>query len=173
MIKAAEWFAEQPWIDPAKLSAGGGSYGGYLAEIILGREDPFKALVAHAGVYNWYTQCAADYGCEVRRFGGMWTARSGERVPRGLAALRRRELQYADARGSRRARFPRSDQPRARGLPDARPAGRPTRFVYFPDENHWVLKPQNSLLWYAEVRKWLDEWVLGIKPAASQPANGR
>ena len=51
--------------------------------------------------------------------------------------------------------------------------GVPTRFLYYPDENHWVLKPQNSLLWYAEVRKWLDEWVLGIKPAASQPANGR
>ena len=48
--------------------------------------------------------------------------------------------------------------------------GVPT-ILYYPDENHWVLKPQNSILWYSEVRKWLDQWVLGIKPTASDKGN--
>jgi dipeptidyl aminopeptidase/acylaminoacyl peptidase len=45
----------------------------------------------------------------------------------------------------------------------------PSRFVYFPDENHWVLKPQNSVFWYGEVRDWLGRW-LGEKPGAAKPA---
>ncbi|MFM8560038.1 MAG: alpha/beta hydrolase family protein, partial [bacterium] len=39
--------------------------------------------------------------------------------------------------------------------------GVPARLVYFPDENHWVLKPRNSLLWYGEVLGWLDRWLRG------------
>ena len=42
--------------------------------------------------------------------------------------------------------------------------GVPTRLVYFPDENHWILKPNNSLLWYREVKSWLDRFVLKSSP---------
>ncbi len=72
-IKAAEWFAAQPWIDADRMSAGGGSFGGYLAAIVLGRDHPFKTLIAHAAVYNWYTQYGADYGAYSKRFGEFWT----------------------------------------------------------------------------------------------------
>ena len=51
-IKAAEWFAAQPWIDADRMAAGGGSYGGYLASLLLGKPHPFKTLVAHAAVYD-------------------------------------------------------------------------------------------------------------------------
>src|SRR5690606_12485292 len=71
-IKAAEWFAAQPWIDSDRMAAGGGSYGGYLATLLLGREHPFKTLVAHAAVYNSYTQYASDYGAEKKRYGEFW-----------------------------------------------------------------------------------------------------
>jgi dipeptidyl aminopeptidase/acylaminoacyl peptidase len=71
-IKAAEWFARKPWIDADRMAAGGGSYGGYLASILLGREHPFKTLIAHAAVFNWKTQYAADYGASRRRHGEYW-----------------------------------------------------------------------------------------------------
>ena len=167
VIKAAEWFAQQPWIDAAKLSAGGGSYGGYLTSIVLGRKHPFKALVAHAAVYNWYTQAAADYGIEVRRFGGTWLPEQ-EKVFRagsphfGAANFATPTLVVHGARDFR--------VPINHGLElyhTLVQRGVPARFLYFPDENHWVLKPQNSIVWYSEVRKWLDQHVLGIKPGAA------
>jgi dipeptidyl aminopeptidase/acylaminoacyl peptidase len=71
-LKAAEWFAAQPWIDSERMAAGGGSFGGYLASILLGREHPFKTLVAHAAVFNWLTQYGADYGASKRRFHEYW-----------------------------------------------------------------------------------------------------
>ena len=63
--------------------------------IILGRPHPFKALVAHAAVYNWYTQVGADYAYEKPRFGGFWTPEQQAGVQDRLAALRRRQLQDA------------------------------------------------------------------------------
>ena len=71
-IKAAEWFAAQPWIDAGRMVAGGGSYGGFLASTLLGREHPFKALIAHAAVYNEFTQYGADYGASQRRHFEFW-----------------------------------------------------------------------------------------------------
>ena len=71
-IKAAEWFAAQPWIDAERMAAGGGSYGGFLASVLLGREHPFKTLVAHAAVYNHYTMYGGDYGAEKNRFFEAW-----------------------------------------------------------------------------------------------------
>ena len=73
VIAAAEWLKQQSWIDADRMVAGGGSYGGYLTSVILGRPHPFKALVAHAAVYNLYTQVGADFGYEIPRFGGFWT----------------------------------------------------------------------------------------------------
>ena len=46
----------------------------------------------------------------------------------------------------------------------------PSRFVYFPDENHWILKPQNSVYWYGEVRDWLARWLSEKQPIAQQPS---
>jgi dipeptidyl aminopeptidase/acylaminoacyl peptidase len=71
-IKAAEWFTSQPWIDPGRMVAGGGSYGGFLASTLLGREHPFQALIAHAAVYNEFTQYGADYGANQRRHFEFW-----------------------------------------------------------------------------------------------------
>ena len=71
-IKAAEWFASKPWIDSERMAAGGGSYGGFLAATLLGREHPFKTLVAHAAVYDNYTMYGGDYGAEKNRFFEAW-----------------------------------------------------------------------------------------------------
>jgi dipeptidyl aminopeptidase/acylaminoacyl peptidase len=161
VLKAAEWLARQPWIDSTRMVAGGGSYGGYLTSILLGRPHPFKALVAHAAVYNLYTQVGADYGAAVPRFGGHWTEENqrvfGTASPHfGAGSFRTPTLVV---HGQKDYRVPVNHGVELYQTLLQR--GVPTRFLYFPDENHWVLKPQNSLMWYAEVRRWIDHYTQG------------
>jgi dipeptidyl aminopeptidase/acylaminoacyl peptidase len=167
VIAATEWLAAKPWIDADRMVAGGGSYGGYLTSIILGRSHPFKALVAHAAVYNWYTQVGADYAYEMPRFGGFWT-------PEQQAVFKNGSPHYGAANfstptlvvhGQRDLRVPVNH-----GIElyhALLQKGVPTRLVYFSDENHWVLKPGNSLVWYREVKDWLDKHNGGT--SAAQP----
>ena len=169
VIAAADWFAKQPWIDAERMVAGGGSYGGYLTSLILGRPHPFKALVAHAAVYNLYTQMGADFSYEVPRFGPFWT-------PEQQAVWKQTSPHYGAANfstptlvvhGQRDYRVPVNH---GFELYQALlQKGVPARLLYFNDENHWVLKPGNSLVWYREVRNWLDKYTGA--PAAT-PAAG-
>ncbi len=161
-IHAAEWFAKQPWIDRERMAAGGGSYGGFLASTLLGRPHPFKTLVAHAAVYNTQTQYGADYGASKNRFFEAWDR------PEEFA-------RYSPHSGAAKFSTPtlvihgQLDQrvPFNNGMElfqTLQNRGVASRLVYFPDENHWILKRQNSLFWYREVKDWLARFV---------PAGGR
>jgi dipeptidyl aminopeptidase/acylaminoacyl peptidase len=157
VIAAAEWFKQQPWIDGERMVAGGGSYGGYLTAVILGRPHPFKALLAHAAVYNLYTQVGADFGIERPRFGSFWE-------PGQEAMFRQVSPHFGAANfktptlvvhGQRDLRVPVNH-----GIElyhALQQKGVPSRLLYFPDENHWVLKPANSLTWYREVQAWFEK----------------
>ncbi len=163
VIRAAEWFAKQPWIDSGRMAAGGGSYGGYLTSILLGRQHPFRALVAHAAVYNWYTQMGADYSSEVRRFGPFWTPEQRKVFEAGSPHFGAANFATPTLvlHGQKDLRVPVNH---GFELYHALlQKGVPTRLVYFPDENHWVLKAQNSLVWYREVKRWLEEHAFAPK----------
>lgn len=156
-IKAAEWFADQPWIDAERMVAGGGSYGGYLASILLGREHPFNALMIHAAVYNMYSQMAADFAVHTERFGNYWEDPSiyREISPHYYAEnfntpslIIHGQLDYRVPVGQAFELF-RTLQSR----------GVESRLIYFPDENHWVLKPNNSMYWYDQVREWIGQYA--------------
>jgi|HigsolmetaAR204D_1030405.scaffolds.fasta_scaffold00418_4 dipeptidyl aminopeptidase/acylaminoacyl peptidase len=167
-IKAAEWFAAQPWIDPERMAAGGGSFGGYLAAYLLGREHPFKTLVAHAPVYNLFTQYASDGGATKKRHGEFWE--DPARFERNSPHVRAGHFNTPTLviHGQRDMRVPVNHALELFNTLQRR--GVPSRLVYFPDENHWVLKPQNSLFWYETKRKWLQQYVA---PGPSDaPANG-
>ena len=156
VMKASEWFAAQPWIDRDRMVAGGGSYGGYLSTIILGREHPFKALVAHAAVYNLYGQYAADFASEVPRFGGFWDGENRAVLERNSPHLGAANFKTPTlvVHGQSDLRVPVNH-----GLElyhTLLNKNVPTRFVYYPNENHWVLKPQNSVFWYQQVKSWFD-----------------
>jgi dipeptidyl aminopeptidase/acylaminoacyl peptidase len=154
--RAADWFAAQPWIDADRMVAGGGSYGGYLASILLGREHPFKALVIHAPVYNMYSQLAADFPVHAVRFGDYWEHDIYQRIsPHYFAGdfhtpalISHGQLDYRVPVGQAFELF---RTLRHRGI-DA-------RLIYYPDENHWILKPNNSLYWYAQVREWIGKYA--------------
>jgi dipeptidyl aminopeptidase/acylaminoacyl peptidase len=155
--KAAEWFAQKPWIDAERMVAGGGSYGGYLSSILVGKEHPFKTLVIHAAVYNYYTMMAGDFAVHATRFGDYWEnpeiyqefsphyyaknfktpsliihGQLDYRVPVGQAFELFRTLQHM---------------------------GIDSRLIYYPDENHWILKPNNSVYWYQQVREWIGKYA--------------
>ncbi len=156
-IKAAEWFESKPWIDKERLTAGGGSYGGFLACVLLGRPHPFKTLIAHAAVYDMYAMYGGDYGAEQARFFEAWE--NPEEFARYSPAT-----SAADFKTPTLVIHNQLDQrvPFNNGMElfqILQNRGVPSRLVYYPDENHWVLKRQNSLFWYGEVKDWLSRYA--------------
>jgi dipeptidyl aminopeptidase/acylaminoacyl peptidase len=156
-IKAAEWFAAKPWIDSERMGAGGGSYGGYLASILLGREHPFKTLVAHAAVFNWLTQYAADYGASQRRHGEYWEKPGHYEKSSPHMGAANFDTPTLVIHGQLDYRVPLNHGIELFNILQNR--GVRSRLVYYPDENHWILKPNNSLRWYQEKKDWLAEFL--------------
>ena len=156
-IKAADWLMAKPYVDKNRMVAGGGSYGGFLATTLLGRPHPFKALIAHAAVYDNFAQIGADYGAEKERFSNYWEKPEefARYSPHSSAANFVTPTLVIHGQLDRRV-------PLNHGVElfnTLQKRGVPSRLVYFPDENHWVLKPQNSLYWYQNVRDWLQRWA--------------
>jgi len=157
-IQAAEWLAAKHYVDADRMVAGGGSYGGFLASTLLGRAHPFKALIAHAAVYNNFTQIGADYGAERDRFFEFWErpeefARYSPHTSAGNFATPTLVIH-----GQLDMRVPVNQGVELFNTLQKR--GVPSKFVYYPDENHWILKPQNSLFWYKTVREWVENYAL-------------
>jgi dipeptidyl aminopeptidase/acylaminoacyl peptidase len=156
-IKAAEWLMQKPFIDRERMVAAGGSYGGYLAATLLGRPHPFKALVAHAAVYDLYTQQASDYGAETERFYNFWDKPEefAKISPHTMAGNFRTPTLVIHNQQDLRVPFNQGVEL----FNTLQRRGVPSKLVYFPDENHWVLKPQNSLFWYQTVRDWVATYA--------------
>jgi dipeptidyl aminopeptidase/acylaminoacyl peptidase len=156
-IKAADWLMQQDYVDKERMAAGGGSYGGFLAATILGREHPFKTIVAHAAVYNNFTQIAADYGASKPRFFYFWDKPEefARYSPHTFAGNFKTPTLVIH--GQQDMRVPVNQGIELFNTLQSR--GVPSKLLYYPDENHWVLKPQNSLYWYKTVREWLEQYV--------------
>lgn len=159
IMKATEWFEQQPWIDKQRMAAAGASYGGYMMSYLNGHTDKFKAMVCHAGVYNYASQMASDLVIGRRRsLGGFpWEdfARSDKQSSNRFAQHFKTPTLVIHGEKDYRV-------PVTQGLEyynTLKMKGVPARLVYFPDENHWILKPQNSLLWHKEVFGWLSKYI--------------
>ncbi len=150
-----------PFIDKNREAALGASYGGYMANWVLGHTDRFKAIVSHDGIFN----TEAAYGTTEELWFVEWefkgtAVEESRALPEVFAASFCRQIQDAHARHSRPARLP----ARCRGRLPAfhrrySGSGVPSKMLYFPDEGHWVNKPQNSQLWYKTVNDWVDQWT--------------
>ena len=159
VMKATDLLIAAGLVDETRMAAAGGSYGGYMASWIEGHTDRFKCIVNHAGVYDLMSQYASDVTQ------GRGQAMGGEPW-KGIEVIDRwNPARYASAfttpmlviHGERDYRVPVSQGLECYGVLKAK--GVPARFVYFPDENHWVLKPANSILWYREVLGWIQRWL--------------
>jgi dipeptidyl aminopeptidase/acylaminoacyl peptidase len=156
-IKAAEWFESKPWIDSDRMAAGGGSYGGFLAATLLGRPHPFKTLIAHAAVYDNYAMYGGDYGAEKARFFEAWEKPDEFAKYSPATSAANFKTPTLVIHGQLDQRVPLNNGMELFQILQNK--GVPSRLVYFPDENHWVLKRQNSLFWYSEVKNWLEHYV--------------
>jgi dipeptidyl aminopeptidase/acylaminoacyl peptidase len=157
VIAAAEWLADKPWIDPERMVAGGGSYGGYLSSVLLGKQHPFKALVIHAAVYDMYAQTSADFAVHDQRFGPYWEKPEIYETisPHFLAA--NFDTPSLVIHGQNDLRVPVGQ---AFSLFRAlQRNGVESRLVYYPDENHWILTRDNSVHWYGEFEDWIGRFA--------------
>jgi dipeptidyl aminopeptidase/acylaminoacyl peptidase len=172
-IKAADWFTGKPWIDADRMAAGGGSYGGYLASVLLGKPHPFKTLIVHAGVYNEFTQYGADYAAARKRHGEHWDEPERFRTISPHTYAGNFETPTLVIHGQKDLRVPVNHGIELFNTLQNR--GVESRLVYFPDENHWILKPQNSMFWYQTVKDWLAKFVPpgpGEAAGVSRPVAG-
>ena len=164
LMKGVDHMIKLGYVDPNRLGAAGGSYGGYMVDWILGHTDRFKALVSHAGVYNLTSMYAteelwfADWEFKGTPWDNpelytKWSPHLSAKKFKTPTLVVHGELDYRVPVGEGLQLFSTLQR-----------KGVPSKLLYFPDEGHWVLKPQNSELWYKTVLDWLDQW---LKPNAS------
>jgi dipeptidyl aminopeptidase/acylaminoacyl peptidase len=154
--------AKFPFIDKTKLAAAGGSYGGYMADWIDTHTDRFKAIISHAGVYDKVSMYATEelWFEEHDLQGTPWSAPenykkwSASTYAGDLAKYKTPTLVIA---GEKDYRVPYTQS--LEFFNTLQRQGVPSKLLIFPDEGHWVLKPQNSQLWYKTFLDWLATYV--------------
>jgi dipeptidyl aminopeptidase/acylaminoacyl peptidase len=148
-----------PFIDRNREAALGASYGGYMANWILGHTNRFKCIVSHDGTFN--TESA--YGTTEELWFPEWEFKGPPWKNRELYRNFSPHL-FADkfktptlvVHGQNDYRLDVSEGFQL--FTTLQRLGIPSKMLYFPDEGHWVLKPQNSRLWYKTVNDWVDQW---------------
>jgi dipeptidyl aminopeptidase/acylaminoacyl peptidase len=148
-----------PYIDKNREAALGASYGGYMANWILGHTNRFKCIVSHDGMFN--TESA--YGTTEELWfpewefkGPPWKNREEYRKFSPHLFADKFKTPTLVIHGQNDYRLDVSEGFQL--FTTLQRLGIPSKFLYFPDEGHWVLKPQNSRLWYKTVNNWVDEW---------------
>ncbi|HEV3143800.1 MAG TPA: S9 family peptidase [Gemmataceae bacterium] len=159
IMKATDWFEQQPWIDKNRIAAAGASYGGFMMAWLNGHTDRFKAMVCHAGVYNWHSMLASDIVKSRERSLGAPPWGDLEKIDKQSPQRFARNFKTPTlvSHGEQDFRVPVTQG--VEYYNTLRQKGVPTKLIYFPDENHWILKPQNSQLWHKEVFAWLEKYI--------------
>ena len=149
-----------PYIDASRQAAGGASYGGHLANWLEATTTRYKCLVSHAGLSSLQTQWAHQRRhLQPRGDDGRAVLGEHEDVARPEPGRLREGLQDADAALRRRERLPRAHEQHARDVRRPAAPARARAPLVWPDENHWILKPENSRVFYREVAAWLAKWL--------------
>ena len=147
-----------PFIDGTRMAAAGGSYGGYMANWIATQNGRFKAIISHAGVYDKVAMYATDelWFVEHDMQGTPWSNPEGYHkwAPVTYAGeLGKFKTPTLVICGERDYRVP---YPQSLEFFNAlQRQGVPSKLVVFPDEGHWILKPQNAQFWYKTFLDWL------------------
>ncbi|MGI8657875.1 MAG: alpha/beta fold hydrolase [Candidatus Limnocylindria bacterium] len=161
VVAAVDGALERPELDADRTALMGGSFGGYMANWVAGSTDRFRAIVTHASLWELRGfHGTTDYGPDwEREFGDPYAdpSRYEEWSPSRLLANVRTPMLVIH--GEQDLRVPISEALRL--WTDLRRHDVPAKFLYFPDENHWILKPQNARIWYETVWAFLDEHVRG------------
>jgi dipeptidyl aminopeptidase/acylaminoacyl peptidase len=154
--------AMYPFVDPSRLAAAGGSYGGYMADWLATHTDRFKAIISHAGVYDKVSMYATEelWFEEHDLQGTPWGAPENYKkwAPSSYAAdLGKYKTPTLVIAGERDFRVPYTQS--LEFFNTLQRQGVPSELLIFPDEGHWILKPQNAQLWYKTFLNWLSTYV--------------
>jgi dipeptidyl aminopeptidase/acylaminoacyl peptidase len=156
-----DWLLRQGYIDRARLVATGGSYGGYMVAYMNGHTDRYKTYVCHAGCYDWVSMMATDgyhfFADELGAFHWDNPVRVMKQSPHHY--VRRAKTPTLVIHGEQDYRVPATQALQYYDTLKAKKV--PARLVWFPDENHWILKPQNARLWYREFFGWVNRYAPG------------
>jgi dipeptidyl aminopeptidase/acylaminoacyl peptidase len=162
-LSATDDIAKEKYVDKNRLGAVGASYGGYSVYYLAGHHQKrFKAFIAHCGMYNLESQYASteevfftnhDLG------GAPWQKPKPKAYTEYSAHLfvDKWDTPIMIVTGANDFRIPYTESLQAFNAAQLR--GIPSKLLYFPDESHWVVKPQNSILWQREFFAWLDKWL--------------
>jgi len=154
--------AKYPFLDKSRMAAAGGSYGGYMADWLATHTDRFKAIISHAGVYDKVSMYATEelWFEEHDLKGTPWSAPENYKnwAPSTYAGeLAKYKTPTLVIAGERDYRVPYTQS--LEFFNTLQRQGVPSKLMIFPDEGHWVLKPQNSQLWYKTFLDWLATYV--------------
>jgi len=161
-------YAEQhfPFIDKSRECALGASYGGYMANWVLGHTDRFKCIVSHDGMFD----AESAFGSTEEDWFNIWEFNGHPWDYYGKPDSENPFRKWSPSLYAKNFKTPtlvihgqldyRLDVSEGFQLFDTlQLEGVPSKMLYFPDEGHWVLKPQNSQLWYKTVNGWVDQWT--------------
>ena len=149
-----------PWLDKTRMAALGASYGGFMINWINGKTDRFKALVCHDGNLDErmaYFDTEELWFPEWEHGGVPWAQPEGYTKHNPIDFVKNWKTPTLVIHGGQDFRV--VDTQGMSTFTALQRKGVPSRFVFFPDENHWVLKPQNAKLWHDEVLAWIDKYT--------------
>ncbi|MGA8594252.1 MAG: S9 family peptidase [Bryobacteraceae bacterium] len=162
IMKTADYVETLPYVDRDRMLAAGASYGGYMIDWILGHTDRFKALVVHAGVYDlaseagtteelWFPKWEFEgFPWENPQMYARWSPSNPDNVKhfKTPTLVSQGEIDYRVPVGQGQQLFTALQELKI-----------PSKLILFPDEGHWILKPQNSRFWYEQVLEWLGKYA--------------
>jgi dipeptidyl aminopeptidase/acylaminoacyl peptidase len=160
LMAVTDYVSHLPYVDANRMAAAGGSFGGYMADWTLGHTNRFKALISHDGVFDLRSEATEteELWFPIWDFGGMpwnnlevysrWSPSHFVREFRTPTLVIHGEQDFRVPVGQGIQLFTALQMQKV-----------PSKLLLFPDEGHWVLKPQNSLLWYKTFIDWLDTWT--------------
>ena len=161
-LAAIDDVAKEPYVDENRLGCVGASYGGFSVYWLAGHHQKrFKAFIAHCGMFNlesWYGTTEELFFANHDIEGPYWKTP----VPKSYSFSPHKFVGNWDTpilviHGGKDFRIPYTEGMQA--FDAAQMQGIPSRFLYFPEECHFVSKPQNSMLWQREFFRWLDQWL--------------
>lgn len=162
-LAAIDDVAKEPYVDRNNLGCIGASYGGYSVYYLAGiHENRFSAFISHCGLFdleNWYLTTEEIFFANKDLGGPYWDPENKETYqnfdPKDL--VQNWDTPIMVIHGGKDFRVPEAQGMAA--FQAAQLRGIPSKFLYFPNEGHWVLSPQNGLVWHDQFFSWLDQWL--------------
>lgn len=166
LMAVVDHAAALPYADSSRMAAAGGSYGGYMVNWLLGHTQRFRAFVSHAGVFDLRSMAGEteELWFPLWEFNGMpwdnpdtyaqWSPSYFVKEFKTPTLVLHGELDYRVPVGQGMQLFTALQLQKV-----------PSKLVLFPDEGHWIGKPQNTVLWYRQFLDWVGEWTRKTGPA--------